>query len=68
MFTGTVIDDLIRTVEQAEQKQTYRRQRWAEPLPIVQIYPLFFAEGYQPSFSADGYRPWYGMEMASGAA
>ena len=58
MYRGTTIDDIIRTVEQAEeQMQSAARSRWTEP--EVEVYPLFSTYIYQ----------WRGMEqMSAGAA
>ena len=57
MFRGTMIDDLIRTVEQAEQQtEVCLRSRWTEP--EVEAYPLFSTYVYQ----------WRGMGQASAGA
>jgi hypothetical protein len=53
MFTGHMIDNLIRTVEQTEQQmQLQLQQTWAEPEPVP--HALLVADVYQ----------WHGMERA----
>jgi hypothetical protein len=59
MFTGMLIEDLIRAVERAEQHtHVSLGQRWPEPENSAGTYPLFSAFAYLSR----------GMELASGAA